>query len=245
MSEEMNTTPADTQAGGGSAPSAAGIVSTFMAVVTRPGEFFTAMPRTGGFVQPLIFMIVMGVAAGIVRAVLGILGLVHGLPMAMALASIILTPIFVVIFGFIGAAILFVIWKIMGSEQDFETAYRCTAYGGAISPITQLFAVIPYLGSVLALAWWTLILVLASTRVHKIRQGVAATVFGIIAVLLALASIGAQITARRMESALNNAQNKMQYGQDGTKQDPGKAMQDLGKMLQKMGKDAQSQGGSN
>lgn len=244
MSEEMNTTSADTQTGGGSAPSAAGIVGTFIAVVTRPGEFFTAMPRTGGFVQPLIFMIIMGVAGGIVRAVLGMLGLVHGLAVAMALASIVLTPILVVIFGFIGAAILFVIWKLMGSEQDFETAYRCTAYGSAISPITQVFAVIPYLGAVLALAWWTLILVLASTRVHQIRQGVAATVFGIIAVIFAVVSVGAQIAARRMENALNNAQNQMQYGQDGAKQDPGKAMQNLGKMLEKRGKNAQSQGGS-
>jgi hypothetical protein len=238
MSEDTNPTSEQTQIR--SAPSVENIVKTFIAVVTRPAEFFSAMPRTGGFVQPLIFMVIMGVAGGVVRAVLGILGLLNGVHLAMAFASIIIAPILIAIFGFVGAAILYVVWKIMGSDQSFETAYRCTAYGGAISPITQALMVIPYLGIVLVMAWWTLILVIASTRVHRIRQGVAATVFGIIAAIFAVTGISAQVAARHMENALNNAQNNMHFDKNDAK-DPGKAMQDLGKMFEKIGKAAQDQ----
>lgn len=243
MSDDTNITSESTPSGGHDLPSAAGIIQTFIAVITRPAEYFAAMPRNGGFVQPLIFMVVMGVAAGIVHAVLGLLGLLPGVAGAMALAAIILAPILIVIFGFVGAAILFVIWKIMGSEQSFETAYRCAAYGSAISPLTQLLAIIPYLGAVLGLAWWTLILVVASTRVHKIRQGVAAAVFGIIAVVLALASVGAEMAARRMQTALEQAGQQLQSGSANSR-DADKAMQDMSKMLQRIGKNAQQGGGN-
>ncbi|HKK05371.1 MAG TPA: Yip1 family protein [Gammaproteobacteria bacterium] len=237
MSEDTHITSASATNGGDNLPSAAGIVQTVIAVITRPSEYFEAMPRNGGFVQPLIFMVVMGVAAGLVHAVLGLLGLLPGVSAAMALAAIVLAPILIAIFGFVGAAILFVIWKLMGSEQDFETAYRCTAYGSAISPVTQILSVIPYLGTVLGLAWWTFILVTASTRVHRIRQGVAAAVFGIIALLLAVASVGAEMAARRMQSVLEQETQQLRSG-TANGQDAGQAMQDLGKMLQKLGKNA-------
>jgi len=242
MSEDTNIGSQSAAGSGDNLPSASGIVQTFVAVVTRPAEYFAAMPRTGGFVQPLIFMVLMGVAAGVVHALLGLFGLLPGVSGAMALAAIVLAPILIAIFGFVGAAILFVIWKIMGSEQSFETAYRCTAYGSAISPLTQILSVVPYLGSVLGLAWWAFILVTASTRVHHIRQGVAAAVFGVIALVFAVMSVGAEMAARHMQSVLDQAREQLQSGQGGS-QDGGQAMQDLGKMLEKLGKNSQQQSG--
>lgn len=44
-------------------------------------------------------------------------------------ASLILIPVAIGMFGFVAATALFVIWKALGSNQDFETAYRCFAYG--------------------------------------------------------------------------------------------------------------------
>lgn len=60
-------------------------------------------------------------------------------------------PIAVAIGSFIGAAILFVIWKLMGSQEDYETAYRCGAYLMALAPITTLINVIPYAGAIISL----------------------------------------------------------------------------------------------
>ncbi|MEJ2346411.1 MAG: YIP1 family protein [Gammaproteobacteria bacterium] len=238
MTEETN--PGAAPAGAGTVPAVSGIVKTFLAVVTGPSEFFAQMPRTGGYAEPLVFMVAMGVAAGLVRALLGMFGLIHGLSFLMAFAAIFIAPILIVIFGFVGAALLFVVWKLMGSERDFETAYRCTAYAGGISPVAQLLMVIPYLGIVLALAWWALILVLASTQVHQIRQATAATVFGAIAALLAVMGLGAQFAAHRMETVLTNAQHQMQLRGDGA-QSAGKAMQDLGNALEKMNHSRQGQ----
>lgn len=233
---ENNSTQNGKQVPEDAAPFAEGMINTFISVLRQPAKFFSEMPRTGGIGQPLVFMIVISVISGLVRALLGLTGLLPGLETAMALASIILAPILITIFGFIVAAILFIIWKIMGSEHNFETAYRCIAYGSAISPVTQVLMAIPYLGIVLALAWWTFILVVASTKVHGIRQGVAATVFMIFAVLMAGFSVSAQYAGRRMEAALHNAQNNKQYSKD-----PAKAMRDLGNMLKQMGKTAQHQ----
>ena len=86
------------------------------------------MPKSGGFVEPLVFMVSMGVVSGVIQSVLALVGLSFAASFAMAIASIIIVPIMTGIFGFVGGAILFVIWKIMGSEQSFETAYRCGAY---------------------------------------------------------------------------------------------------------------------
>lgn len=238
MNEDTNSSaePADADP----VPDVSGIVKTFLAVVTGPSAFFAHMPRSGGYAQPLVFMVATGVAAGLVRALLGMLGFIHGLSFLMALAAIFIAPIVIVVFGFIAAALMFVIWKLMGSERDFETAYRCTAYAGGISPVAQLLMVIPYLGIVLALAWWALILVLASTQVHQIRQATAATVFGAIAALLAVLGLGAQFAAQRMESVLTNTQQGMRSG-NGANQSAGKAMQDLGNMLEKMNNSRQGQ----
>jgi uncharacterized membrane protein YdjX (TVP38/TMEM64 family) len=43
--------------------------------------------------------------------------------MGAGFGAIIFMPIAVAIGSFIGAAILFVIWKLMGSQEDYETAY--------------------------------------------------------------------------------------------------------------------------
>lgn len=240
MENEQHGVTATSKGNRPHAPAPSGIVPTFVAVVTRPAEFFSAMPRTGGYAQPLIFMVVMGVAGGLIRAVLGMLGLLTAGSTATALTGIILAPVLILIFGFIGAAILFIIWKMMGSQRDFETAYRCVAYGSAISPLTQFLMLIPYLGIVLALGWWAFILVAASNQVHDVGRSVAITVFGGIAAVLALAGIGMQLTAQRMMNSLTRTQHQLQLDQT---RDPAKAAQDLGKLLQQMQK-ASGQGGS-
>jgi hypothetical protein len=139
-------------------------------VIKDPTAFYRDMPRSGGLVEPLIFMVLMGVVAGIVRAVLGILGIGLDASFFMALASVIIVPVCVAAFGFIGAAILFLIWNVMRSQEPYELAFRCMAYTAAITPIAVVFHAIPYVGWIVGLGWTTYLLVIASTEVHDVES---------------------------------------------------------------------------
>jgi hypothetical protein len=217
-----------------------GILNTAIAVITKPAEFYRGMAKSGGFVDPLIFAVVMGLIGGVIQAVVGLLHLGGKVSVVMALAGIVMGPIMVAIFGFVGAAIMFVIWKIMGSSESYETAYRCGAYAAAISPITTLLGVIPFVGSLIGLAWMLFLLVAASVEVHKIAAKTAWMVFGIIAALLALMSTCSQITARRMAKQMGSWEQSFgKPAKETTPEDMGKAAAAMMKAMQEeMAKEA-------
>lgn len=199
-----------------------GILNAAIAVITKPAEFFRGMAKSGGFGEPLVFLVVMGVIGGVIRALLGVFHFgVVGSTLA-AVASIIVVPIAVLIFGFIVAAILFVIWKLMGSNESYETAYRCAAYSAAISPITAVLDIIPFAGSLIGLAWGLFLLVNASVEVHKIAAKTAWMVFGIITAIMALMSTCGQLTARRIQK-MGIGEAYGTPGQEMTAEEAGKA----------------------
>ncbi len=180
----------------------AAIPQTAINVITKPADFFKSMPKTGGFLEPLVFAVIMGLIAGIIQAILSFIGLgpagSYGAGMAAGFGAIIFMPIAVAIGSFIGAAILFVIWKLMSSQEDYETAYRCGAYLMALAPITTLINIIPYAGAIISLAICVFYLVMASVYVHKIPAQKAWLVFGIIGLIFALGGVWAEHKARNM-----------------------------------------------
>ncbi|MBN1904664.1 MAG: YIP1 family protein, partial [Deltaproteobacteria bacterium] len=192
------------------------ILNTAMKVITNPVGFFRDMPKTGGFIEPLIFAVALGLVSGVITAILSIFSLGSVVSFWMGLAFIIYYPIMLAIGSFIGALILFIIWKIMGSQEPYETAYRCMAYAMAISPITVLLQIIPYIGAILGLAWYLYLMMAASTEVHKIAQKTALMVFGIIFILLALGTTCGNFTARKV-------QNSLEQYEDMTPEEAGKA----------------------
>lgn len=216
------------------------IVQIFAGVITHPAAFFRAMPTEGGFANPLIFLLVSAFVSGLVQAVLTLVGLEHGM---MGYAAPVVGPIVSGIFGFLVAGVLFLIWKIMGSQASYETAYRCMAYGAAIMPLMQLLNIVPYMGLVLALAWQTYILIVASVQVHKISQMAATAVFGIIALLFAGMGISAQIAARHLQQSLQQMSQQMDRGSSA--QDPGQAMKNVGEMMKNLGNQLQKNSSGN
>src|SRR4030066_71801 len=119
-------------------------------ILTKPAEFFKTMHKAGGFLEPLIFALVMGIIAGIIHALISILGLSYiGRGVLDSLGLIIFIPIGVIIGSFIGAAIMFVIWKLMGSQENYEVSYRCMAYLMVLAPIAAILGIIPYAGVLL------------------------------------------------------------------------------------------------
>jgi hypothetical protein len=191
----------------------AAIPHTALKVVTSPAAFFREMPKTGGFVEPLVFMVIMsvisGVLGGLLHALTNILGLHLYAGVAMGFLSIVMMPVLAAIgsaiFGFIAAGILFVIWKLMGSNEDYETAYRCTAYLAAVTPITTFLGIIPYVGGALGLVVMLYYLVTASVATQSIPSRKAWMVFGIITAVFVVLSVSAQIAARRFERNMEQA----------------------------------------
>jgi len=209
------------------------IMEIFQAVIRSPASFYRQMPLSGGYTDPLIFAVVMGVAAGIVRIVLSLLGFSFGKFFIVFLTWLIITPILTGLFTFVAAAILFVIWQLMGSRQSYEVSFRCAAYALAITPVTAVLNFIPYLGVVAGLVWMAYILVCASVEVHGTEPKIAWIVFGAICAILALCSVSMQHTARGLQHKMENMRNGLGDIQKMKPEEAGKALGEFMKGVQK------------
>ncbi|MEI6562896.1 MAG: Yip1 family protein [bacterium] len=210
------------------------IIETVKKVILTPTEFYRGMPKIGGFVDPLIFAVVLGFVTGIIHAILGLVHIGPVMSVKMALVAVIMMPVWVLIGGFIGAAIIFVIWKLMGSNESYETAYRCGAYASAVSPITALAGAIPVVGPLVGLVWMLFLIVTASVEVHKIPAKKAWLVFGIIAAVFALLGVGAKAGASKAQQRMTDLQKEMGItpDKDMTPEDAGKAAAAFVKTMQ-------------
>ncbi len=185
-----------------------GIVENMIGVIVKPAEFFRAMPKKGGYAKPLVFLVAMAVLTAVIGALLGVLGFGPTGVLAMGFIGIILLPVMAIIGSFIGAAILFVIWKIMGSSEEYETAYRCVAYGYAYAPVAMLVSGIPYLGSLVMALWPMALMAIASIHVHGRSTVVSWVVFGLLGGLFALSSVGIERSVRMLSSEFGGMQQK-------------------------------------
>lgn len=179
------------------------VISDAKKIVTQPRAFYRDMPRTGGFTNPLLFVVSIAIVMAVVGLALSLIGLLKYSPMmgaGIGFAALIMAPIVAVIGSFIGAAIVFVIWKLMGSTQNYETAYRCVAYTFAIAPIIAVISIIPYLGGIAQTCWSVFLLYVASVEVHQIKEQTAKIVFGILGALSVISNISTERTARYYEA---------------------------------------------
>lgn len=192
---------------------AASMPARALRVITQPTEFFRGMPKSGGFLDPLVYMVIIAVIDAVLIAVKSLTSLGAMAGVGTLIGTLIIMPIVVAVMSFVSAAIIFVIWMLMGSKESYETAYRCTAYIYTISPITILLGFVPYL-ELIGIAWGLYLLVTASVQVHRIPAARAWTVFGIIAALLALATLSMQIAARKMQENLGQYSQQLQQMQN-------------------------------
>jgi hypothetical protein len=192
----------------------AAIPQTAIRFITSPAIFYREMPKKGGFAEPLVFLVAMGVIGGIIQALASLVVVSPGAGAMVGMASIIFIPVGVAIFGFIGAAIMFVIWKLMGSQEDYETAYRCGAYAAAFTPITMALGLIPYAGSAVGILIMVYLMVVASVEVHNLAAGKAWLVFGILGAILVVMSISGQIAARKFGAQMQANAERMKENAD-------------------------------
>ena len=216
----------------------AAMPQTAINVVTKPAEFFQQMSKTGGYLEPLVFAVVMGLVSGVIYAVLGLFGLGqagYSGGVGSALSMIVIMPIGTAIGSFIGGAILFVIWKLMGSTEDYEAAYRCGAYVMALSPITAVINAVPYAGSIINMAIMVFYLVTASVHVHKIEAQKAWIVFGIIGAIFALLGVYGQYKVRHVPSEVE----KWRQMGENMRKEYGKSAEDMQRSSEDMRRQAE------
>jgi len=217
------------------------VIAQMQQVITDPTAFYRAMPREGGYSEPIIFALVMGAVSGAVFAVLSIVGLT-GAGFA-GLAAIIWMPIAMFIASFVGGAIMFVIWKLMGSPRDFQAAYRCVAYSYGIMPVLTIVSIIPYVGTVVRVVWGLWLMLIASVEVHERARQTALIVLGIIGVILLITGLSGERASRQLAASgqqgaaelQRSLQSMQQLGVDEQGQiDPEKAGRALGEFMRGM-----------
>lgn len=221
-------------------PTESGATSTFdihqvieqaRQVLTNPAGFFPGMARSGGFLEPVIFAAVMAAVAGLIAAVLSLFASNVGM-LAAGFAGIVIYPIFAVIGGFIGAAILFVIWKLMGSEQDYETAFRCWSAATSLYPVAAVLAILPYLGIIVTVAWGTWLMIEASVGVHGRERRSAMLVFGILGALMLISNVSSEYAARQMQDRMSDFSRQFENSGDMTPEEAGRKMGEFLKGLE-------------
>ena len=136
-------------------------------VLFSPGGFFEGMPKSGGFLEPFVFLVAMGIAAGVVQMLLKLLGLTPSVDMSVPcrLSSLCLPRWPLSVSWKPGSSAL---WKFMGSAESYETAYRCGSYVSVLISVTVVLDLFPLLGVATAVVLGMFFLVAASVFVHKI-----------------------------------------------------------------------------
>jgi hypothetical protein len=214
-------------------------------IITNPVDFYRNMSKSGGYSEPLIFLLVMAVASGLITAVLAIINLLP-IPAGVGMAMIIAFPIGALIGGFIGAAILFVIWKLMGSSENYEVAYRCVAYTSAIMPVVTVLGVVPYLGTLVRIIWGSYLAIVASMEVHGRQKNPSYIVFGILGALGLLMSIGGEKAQRELASNMEQYSRAMEESVgnmgDMTPEEAGRAVGEFMKGLEDAAKEGEKAG---
>lgn len=169
-------------------------------VLVDPTGFYRNMQKTGGFVPPLLYVIVMAAATALIVAVLSLLGAGVTGAIAIGLGAVVVFPIFAVIGSFFATLILFLIWKLLGSNESIETGYRCVAYAMVVYPLSAVLGLIPYLGSVVGVVWGMYLMTVASTEVHRLNRNTAYIVFAVLGALLIVTNISAERESRSLAS---------------------------------------------
>jgi hypothetical protein len=150
-------------------------IETWKEVIQRPSDFYRRMPTTGGYVDPLTFAaisyVIYGLFSGIFRS--GMFG-ASGFSISAALATAIMTPILGIIFLFIGAAIFYAIYKVLGGTGSYEGTVRFISYASA----PMVLSWIPLIGLIAGI-YGIYLYIVGGMSVHNVSMGKSA-----IAVLL-------------------------------------------------------------
>ena len=134
-------------------------------VTTKPILFYREMENHGGFTAAVIFIIVMAIVTSLTISLFSLFGANLQSSLAAGYPAAVIIPMALILKSFIGSAILFGTWRLLGSQASFSMAFRCLAYASAIAPITLALSLIPYIGIIIEIVWPVYLIYIASIEV--------------------------------------------------------------------------------
>jgi hypothetical protein len=112
-------------------------------ILLSPKAYFSTMKTTGGFVEPLIKVVIYGIVAGLLTFIWSILNLSSMTSNVLGATSgifVIVKFAFITVIGLlVGAVVTLVISSICKGSSDFETNLRVVAAIMVIVPVSTLF----------------------------------------------------------------------------------------------------------
>jgi hypothetical protein len=166
-------------------------IETWKEVIQRPSDFYRKMPTTGGYAEPLTFAAISYIIYWFLTALFnrGMIGSMYGysgarLGFSIAILTAILALIMSIISIFIGAAILFVIYKVLGGSGTYEGTVRFVSYATAIMVVVW----IPLIGWIFGLYEIYLYIVggMVVHEVSMVKSAIAVLLPTVIVILLAV-----------------------------------------------------------
>lgn len=168
-------------------------------ILREPKSFFSSMPVSGGFADPVVRAAVYGLAAGLVNLIWGIFGLGHGRMMTsfggLGIGGLVGMPLMALAGVFVGGAVLWLAARLCGAQPGYEAAARASAACQVLLPVRAAFnlfhAASPSLGLALGVALnlfgaWLAYNALASALGVEERK---ARVAGVVLAVLSLAGM--------------------------------------------------------
>ena len=197
------------------------ILSETRETLLNPNDYFSSMPLSGGFAEPVIKAAIYGTIAGLFAllwSVTGLSAMGGGMMMgsAVGIMALIWTIIGAIIGLFIGGALMLLVSVICGGNQDYEANVRVTASIMAIYPINAflsfLYGINLTLGSLVGLlvSLYSIYLIyLAATLALKGRDSSARIVAIVLVVLSLLGTWGGRKATRTMEDMSDMFQEEL------------------------------------
>ncbi len=176
------------------------IRNDFVAVLTRPIEFWPTLRGRQGFGPPIVFAAAMGVLAGIIGALYSLIrvgsGGYGGYGVTAALVALILSIILYPLIGsFVGGAIVHVLALIAGGRSTYETSVRIASYAMAVMPIAALLSMVPLLG-ILPHLYGLYLIALGIIALHDTPRQRTLIVVGVLALIVIIIDASAWFAAR-------------------------------------------------
>lgn len=149
-------------------------IETWKEVMQRPSDFYRKMPTTGGYAEPLTFAAISYIIYGLLITIFnrgmmedmyGGMG-VRGFGLSTIITIAISIPIMGIIFLLIGAAVLYLIYKLLGGTGTYEGTVRFMSYATAV----QVLSWIPIIGFIVGL-YRIYLYIVGGMFVHNVSMG--------------------------------------------------------------------------
>ncbi len=169
-----------------------GIVEAFVGVLTRPTAFFESVRGQTGFGAPILFALVMGLAAGALSAAIYGLGLgaARSAGIWAAIAGLALwSAVSAACGGFVGGAIVHAVAIVANGKGTYEQSVRIASYSLAVLPVGALLGIATFLPTIANLyaVWIIAAGVIAIHLGDRKRTFAAASVLALLVVVVGIA----------------------------------------------------------